>query len=37
MPYPRPLEALGEEIQYDSGDYVGLLDKLLATAGWEAT
>jgi aerobic carbon-monoxide dehydrogenase large subunit len=34
MPYPRPLEALGEEIQYDSGDYVGLLDKLLATAGW---
>jgi CO/xanthine dehydrogenase Mo-binding subunit len=36
MPYPRPLEALGEEIQYDSGDYVGLLDKLLATAGWEA-
>jgi CO/xanthine dehydrogenase Mo-binding subunit len=34
MPYPRPLEALGEEILYDSGDYVGLLDKLLATAGW---
>jgi aerobic carbon-monoxide dehydrogenase large subunit len=34
MPYPRPLEALGEEIQYDSGDYVGLLDKLLATSGW---
>jgi aerobic carbon-monoxide dehydrogenase large subunit len=34
MPYPRPLQALGEEIQYDSGDYVGLLDKLLATAGW---
>jgi aerobic carbon-monoxide dehydrogenase large subunit len=34
MPYPRLLEALGEEIQYDSGDYVGLLDKLLATAGW---
>ena len=34
MPYPRPLEALGEEIQYDSGDYVGLLDKLLAKAGW---
>jgi carbon-monoxide dehydrogenase large subunit/6-hydroxypseudooxynicotine dehydrogenase subunit gamma len=34
MPYPRPLEALGEEIQYDSGDYVGLLDKLLAASGW---
>jgi carbon-monoxide dehydrogenase large subunit len=35
MPYPRPLEALGEEIQYDSGDYVELLDKLLAKAGWQ--
>ena len=28
MPYHRPLEALGEEIEHDSGDYVGLLDKL---------
>jgi len=36
MPYPRPLEALGEEIHYDSGDYVGLLDKLLAKIGWNA-
>jgi carbon-monoxide dehydrogenase large subunit/6-hydroxypseudooxynicotine dehydrogenase subunit gamma len=36
MPYPRPLEALGEEIQYDSGDYTGLLDKLLAKVGWQA-
>ncbi|HXX51481.1 MAG TPA: xanthine dehydrogenase family protein molybdopterin-binding subunit [Xanthobacteraceae bacterium] len=36
MPYPRPLEALGEEIHYDSGDYVGLLDKLLAKIGWDA-
>jgi len=36
MPYPRPLEALGEEIQYDSGDYTGLLDKLLDKAGWQA-
>jgi aerobic carbon-monoxide dehydrogenase large subunit len=35
MPYPRPLEALGEEIHYDTGDYVGLLDKLLAEIGWE--
>ena len=34
MPYARPLEALGEEIEYDSGDYVGLLDKALAAAGW---
>jgi aerobic carbon-monoxide dehydrogenase large subunit len=36
MPYPRPLEALGEEIEYDSGDYVGLLDKLLVKIGWDA-
>ncbi len=34
MPYPRPLEALGEEIHYDTGDYVGLLDKLFAKIGW---
>src|SRR3984957_13247056 len=36
MPYPRPLEALGEEIEYDSGDYIGLLDKLFAKIGWGA-
>jgi carbon-monoxide dehydrogenase large subunit/6-hydroxypseudooxynicotine dehydrogenase subunit gamma len=30
MPYKRPLEALGEEIHFDSGDYVGLMDKLFA-------
>ena len=35
MPYPRPLEALGEEIHYDTGDYIGLLDKLFAKIGWE--
>ncbi|MFZ1923062.1 MAG: xanthine dehydrogenase family protein molybdopterin-binding subunit [Xanthobacteraceae bacterium] len=35
MPYPRPLEALGEEIHYDTGDYVGLLDKLFAEIGWD--
>ncbi len=34
MPYHRPLEALGEEIEHDSGDYVGLLDKLLAALDW---
>ncbi|HEY1363074.1 MAG TPA: xanthine dehydrogenase family protein molybdopterin-binding subunit [Xanthobacteraceae bacterium] len=34
MPYRRPLEALGEEIEHDSGDYVGLLDKLLAALEW---
>ena len=31
----RPLEALGEEIHYDTGDYIGLLDKLFATIDWE--
>src|SRR5712691_7700907 len=36
MPYARPLEALGEEIHYDSGDYLKLMDKLLAAVGWEA-
>jgi len=35
MPYPRPLEALGEEIHYDTGDYIGLLDKLLTQIGWD--
>jgi aerobic carbon-monoxide dehydrogenase large subunit len=35
MPYHRPLEALGEEIEHDSGDYVGLLDKLLTSLDWD--
>jgi aerobic carbon-monoxide dehydrogenase large subunit len=35
MPFHRPLEALGEEIEHDSGDYVGLLDKLLAALEWD--
>jgi carbon-monoxide dehydrogenase large subunit/6-hydroxypseudooxynicotine dehydrogenase subunit gamma len=35
MPYPRPLEALGEEIHYDTGDYVALLDKLLTKIEWQ--
>ena len=35
MPYRRPLEALGEEIEHDFGDYVGLLDKLLAALEWD--
>ena len=34
MPYPRPLQALGEEIHYDTGDYMGLLDKQLARIDW---
>jgi aerobic carbon-monoxide dehydrogenase large subunit len=35
MPYHRPLQALGEEIEHDSGDYAGLLDKLLAALEWD--
>jgi carbon-monoxide dehydrogenase large subunit/6-hydroxypseudooxynicotine dehydrogenase subunit gamma len=35
MPYARPLEALGEKIHMDTGDYVGLLDKLMVTAEWD--
>src|SRR6185295_7116593 len=35
MPYHRPLEALGEEIEHDSGDYNGLLERLLAEVEWE--
>jgi carbon-monoxide dehydrogenase large subunit len=36
MPYARPLEALGEEIHFDSGDYSALLDKVLSAADWTA-
>jgi carbon-monoxide dehydrogenase large subunit len=36
MPYERPLDAIGDDIVYDSGDYAGLLDKALSAAGWEA-
>jgi aerobic carbon-monoxide dehydrogenase large subunit len=36
MPYRRPLDTLGTELTYDSGDYAGLLDKALAASGWEA-
>jgi carbon-monoxide dehydrogenase large subunit/6-hydroxypseudooxynicotine dehydrogenase subunit gamma len=34
MPYHLPLEVLGEEIHMDTGDYAGLLDKVLAAADW---
>jgi aerobic carbon-monoxide dehydrogenase large subunit len=34
MPYARPLDTLGTEMTYDSGDYAGLLDKALAVTGW---
>jgi carbon-monoxide dehydrogenase large subunit/6-hydroxypseudooxynicotine dehydrogenase subunit gamma len=35
MPFHRPLEALGEEIEHDSGDYVGLLDKVITALEWD--
>ena len=35
MPYALGLETLGTHIAYDSGDYVGLLDKALALADWK--
>ena len=34
MPFKRPLEALGEEIHFDSGDYHALLDKVLSHVEW---
>ena len=36
MPYERALDAIGDEIVYDSGDYAGLMDKALAAVGWDA-
>src|SRR5262249_42103465 len=36
MPYKRPLTALGEEIHFDSGDYLGLMEKVRAAIGWDA-
>ncbi len=36
MPYRRELDAIGDEVVLDSGDYSGLLDKALAGAGWDA-
>jgi carbon-monoxide dehydrogenase large subunit len=35
MPFKRPLEALGEEIHFDSGDYHALLDKVLDYVKWK--
>jgi CO/xanthine dehydrogenase Mo-binding subunit len=36
MPYRRDLSAIGDEVEFDSGDYAGLLDKALDRAGWDA-
>ena len=34
MPFPRPLEVLGEDVEHDTGDYMGLLEKVLERASW---
>jgi carbon-monoxide dehydrogenase large subunit len=34
MPFHRPLEVLGEDVEHDTGDYMGLLDKVLERAAW---
>src|SRR3984893_7610357 len=34
MPFARPLDALGDDVVLDSGDYAGLLDKTLARIEW---
>ena len=36
MPFGRPLNALGTQVVYDSGDYELLLDKALARIEWDA-
>lgn len=36
MPYERALDALGDELSYDSGDYAGLLDRALQAVQWPA-
>ena len=35
MPYRRDFAALGTEMIYDTGDYAGLLDKVLQQTGWD--
>jgi CO/xanthine dehydrogenase Mo-binding subunit len=35
MPYARPLQALGDDVVIDSGDYALLLDKSLARVEWD--
>src|SRR5947199_972352 len=36
MPFERPLHALGDEVVLDSGDYAGLLTKVLQRLDWPA-
>ncbi len=35
MPYTRPLDVLDTGMVLDSGDYAGMLDKVLARIGWD--
>jgi carbon-monoxide dehydrogenase large subunit len=35
LPFRRDFSTLGTDVVYDTGDYAGLLDKILARAGWE--
>ena len=35
MPFARPLEVIGDAIEYDTGDYPALLDKTLDHIGWD--
>jgi carbon-monoxide dehydrogenase large subunit len=35
MPYALPLVVLGDDVEYDNGDYVGLLDEALAHVKWD--
>ena len=35
MPFPRALEVLGDAVEHDTGDYMGLLDAVLAQVGWQ--
>jgi aerobic carbon-monoxide dehydrogenase large subunit len=35
LPYRRELDAIGDDVVLDSGDYSGLLDKALAGFGWD--
>ena len=36
MPFARPVDALGTKVQYDSGDYAKLLDRVLAHLDYDA-
>jgi len=35
MPWARPMDTLEDDIEYDSGDYPKLLDRMLAASRWD--